>query len=86
MWREDFMTIALMDRCLQMRGLIKDLSMFLSTMHSSEPSNGSSETVMRRKQDGTQEAVVCPPLVLDYWRNMWSVDSGDKLIGCYNIG
>ena len=59
---------------------------FLSTMHSCEPSDGSTVTVNRRKQDGTQEAVVCPPLLVDYQKFMRGVDRGDQLIGCYNIG
>ena len=32
-------------------------------------------TVNRRKQDGTQEAVVCPPLLVDYQKFMRGVDT-----------
>ena len=57
---------------------------FLSTMHVAESTEES--TVKRRKPDGLQEDVLCPPLLPDYQAYMRGVDRGDQLIGYYNAG
>ena len=53
---------------------------FLSTMHIAEASG---VTVKRRKIDGTQDDISCPPLLTDYQAYMRGVDHGDQLIGYY---
>ena len=58
----------------------------MSTIHRAEPPVGSETTVKRRKVDGTQEDVPCPPLLPDYQAYMRGVDRGDQLISYYNIG
>lgn len=59
---------------------------FVSTIHPAEPPVGSAPSVKRRKMDGTQEDVPCPPLLPDYQAHMRGVDRGDQLISYYNIG
>ena len=54
----------------------------VSTFHPAE----SAGTVKRRKLDGSQENVSCPPLLVDYQQYMRGVDRGDQLSGYYNIG
>ena len=55
---------------------------FVSTLHPAEPAG----TVKRRRVDGSQEDVSCPPLLVDYQKYMRGVDRGDQLSGYYNIG
>ena len=59
---------------------------FLSTFHRAEASGSQQPFVKRRKFDGTQENVVCPPLLPDYQEYMRGVDRGDQLHTYYNIG
>ena len=56
---------------------------FLSTLHIAE---ASAVTVKRRKLDGTQDDIACPPLLHDYQAYMQGVDCGDQLIGDYKAG
>ena len=58
---------------------------FLSTMHVAESSNICPK-VKRRKLDGIQVEVACPPLLSDYQAYMRGVDRGDQLQVYYNIG
>ncbi len=57
---------------------------FLSTMHVAE--TAPSPTVKRRKLDGTEIEVVCPPVLPDYQAYMRGVDRGDQLQTYYNVG
>lgn len=59
---------------------------FLSAMHPAEPPLGTTPSVKRRKVDGTQEDIACPPLLPDYQKYMRGVDRGDQLLSYYNIG
>ena len=51
-------------------------------MHIAEASGA----VKRRKLDGTQNDIPCPPVLPDYQAYMRGVDHGDELIGFYNVG
>ena len=54
---------------------------FLSTLHpASLPASSSPPSVKRKKIDGTQESVTCPPLLPDYQAFMRGVDVGTKLL------
>ena len=59
---------------------------FLSTIHPAEYPAGAEPTVKRRRIDGSQEDVSCPPLLPDYQSYMRGVDWGDQLQTCYNVG
>ena len=60
---------------------------FVSNLHPSKyPVGMEPSTVKRRKLDGTQEDVSCPPLLPDYQKFMRGVDRGDQLQSYYNIG
>ena len=54
-------------------------------MHVAESSNICPK-VKRRKLDGIQVEVACPPLLSDYQAYMRDVDRGDQLQVYYNIG
>ena len=56
---------------------------FVSTLHCAKTMDPT--TVKRRKLDGTQEDVECPPLLPDYQAFMRGVDRSDQLIGLYNV-
>ena len=60
---------------------------FLSTFHPGNlPPGNSPPTVKRRLADGSQQEVVCPPLLPDYQAYMRGVDRGDQYISYYNVG
>ena len=60
---------------------------FLSTLHPGNlPPGNSPPTVKRRLADGSQQEVVCPPLLPDYQAYMRGVDHGDQYISYYNVG
>ena len=58
---------------------------FLSTIHVAE-SSGAQPSVKRRRLDGSQKDVPCPPVLPDYQTYMRGVDRGDQLQTYYNIG
>ena len=57
---------------------------FVSTLHCAKTMDPT--TVKRRKLDGTQEDVECPPLLPDYQAFMRGIDRSDQLICLYNVG
>ena len=60
---------------------------FVSTFHSAEaPSSAQQPFVKRRRLDGTQQDIACPPVLPDYQEFMRGVDRGDQLHTYYNIG
>ena len=53
---------------------------FLSILHPAEsPAGVKPPTVKRRKIDGSQEDISCPPLLPDYQSYMHGVNRGDQL-------
>ena len=60
---------------------------FVSTFHSAEaPSSAQQPFVKRRRLDGTQQDIACPPVLPDYQEFMRGVDRGDQLHTYYKIG
>ena len=66
--------------------LLYGLTENLSTLYPLSIKLNEMATIPRHAQDGSIVDVPCPPLLPDYQKYMKGVDSGDQLIGCYNMG
>ena len=57
----------------------------LSTFHIAELEVGSLPTCVRK--DGSKKVdIPCPPMLLDYFKNIRGVDRGDQMISLHNAG